>query len=153
MWRCWTPGQRAILTLVTTTSLALAVPVLAQSTGWDLIGAVGITEIEEDGIWRVEKTYPPGLENGATLTVSGYFVPMMAQGYQTQFLLVPDPADCPFCGTNGYGPTLEVHAATPLPDLPEGATLTVTGTVELVDSPETYQALRLRNADWALGSG
>ena len=146
--------RRSTLTLVTTTSLALAAlssPLAADP--WALISSVEIEEIETETEWLVKKSYPDGLEQGATLEVTGFLVPLLAQAYQSQFLIVPDPADCPFCGNGGYGPTLEVHVATPLPDLPEFSELTVTGRIELIDSTDTYQALRLVDADWALKGG
>jgi len=157
MWTSLRQARRSTLTLATLTSLALfgAAPAPAQTagTGWDLIGAITVTDVERNGTWTLVKDYPPGLTDGATLTVTGYFVPLVAQGYQSQFLLVPDPADCPYCGSGGYGPSLEVHVRRSLPDYPEGTLLTVTGVVELIPGPETYQTLRLRRAEWRAGAG
>ncbi|KAA9005279.1 DUF3299 domain-containing protein [Histidinibacterium aquaticum] len=145
----WTSRSRfsrtalwSILTLATLTSA----PALA--VGWEEIAGVGYTEVVEGDDWSVEKEYPEALAAaaGQEITISGFYVPIEAQAYVTNFLLVPDPADCPFCGSSGYGISLEVHAAEPMPDLPEATELTLTGTVELVDDPYTYQALRLVEA-------
>lgn len=138
--------QRNILTLVTTTSLIGAACALsAQPQNWQLLGAISFEEVEADGQWRVEKEFPDALRAATDgFTITGYYVPIEAQAYVTQFLLVPDPADCPFCGSNGYGISLEVHMDQPLPDMPEATELTITGVLELIDDPETYQFARLR---------
>ncbi len=136
-----------IPTLATLTSAALLTgPAAADPQGWDLLQAITFEEVETDTEWKVLKTFPEGLRNGAEFTVTGYYVPVEAQAYVTQFLIVPDPADCPFCGSNGYGISLEVLAADPMPDLPEASEVTVTGTLELIEDTETYQFARLTEA-------
>ncbi len=111
---------------------------------WDLITAIEYTETESNGEWQVKKTFPPELRAMATaFEITGYYVPIEAQGYVTQFLLVPDPADCPFCGAGGYGPTLEVKMKRPMPDVAEASELTVRGTLNFDRSTETYRALFL----------
>lgn len=120
-------------------------------SGWALLNDIKIKEIEENGIWRVEKDFPAQLVNHAgAFSIEGYYVPIQAQAYVTQFLLVEQPSDCPFCGDGGYAPTLEVHLTRPLPDIPEGTALRVSGRLFLMDDPETYQSARLLDADWAL---
>jgi len=140
--------RASILTLAILTSGG------AAADGWDLIGDIGFEETETDGEWRVVKTLPAGLEAalGEAFTITGYYVPIQAQAYVTNFLLVPDPADCPFCGSSGYGITLEVLASEPLPDMPEATEITVTGSLELVEDPHTYQAVRLTGARPVLGN-
>lgn len=104
-------------------------------------------------MWRVEKTFPPALVAAAEapVTFSGYYVPIQAQAQVTNFLVVPDPAACPFCGSGGYGVALEVITRNAVPDMPEATGITVTGRLELVDDPETYQSVRL--VDAVLGTG
>ncbi|WP_425049922.1 hypothetical protein [Psychromarinibacter sp. S121] len=136
------PALAIILTLATGSR-----PSAAEPAGWGLLGAIEIREVEKDGRWAVEKTYPDALRAAANdFSVTGYYVPVEAQAYVRSFLLVPDPADCPFCGTNGYGPTLEVHMRKPLPDMPEGTEITVRGTLRLLDSDETYQSVIMTEA-------
>ena len=95
----------------------------------------------------VEKSIPAALTASAEMfTISGYAVPIEAQAYIGSFLLVPDPANCPFCGNSGYGPSLEVTLKRPLPALAEGTAVNVTGRLEFDLSPETYQTVRLRDA-------
>jgi len=139
--------------LVTLTSLAGLGPGAAAATPpavdpWGLIAGVEYSEVINGDDWRVEKTLPAPLVAAAEapFTVTGYYVPIEAQAYVTNYLLVPDPANCPFCGSSGIGVLLEVFAADPMPDLPEGTELTVTGTLELVDDPYTYQAVKLVDA-------
>jgi len=132
----------SILTLVTLTEAR------AGEDPWTLIAGVEYREIIEGNDWRVEKTLPPPLLEAAKrpFTVSGYYVPIEAQAYVTNFLLVPDPENCPFCGSSGIGILLEVFASEPMPDLPEGTEVTLTGTLEIVDDPFTYQAVKLVDA-------
>ncbi len=146
------PGIR---TLVTLTSLAVAAGwtgAAADPSNWQYLEAISFSEVETDGEWRVVKEFPAALTDGQSFAITGYYVPIEAQPYVTQFLLVPDPADCPFCGSNGYGISLEVRMARPLPDMAEATEITVTGTLELIDDPTTYQFARLRDAT-LLGAG
>ncbi|MEM1361050.1 MAG: hypothetical protein AAGF94_04970 [Pseudomonadota bacterium] len=138
--------RRSILTLVTLTSLCQIGPALAQES-WRLISDIDLVESEKDGIWRVDKTIPTALQDRAQdFSITGYAVPIMAQPYIQQFLLVEDPDDCPFCGDSGYGPSLEVTLRRSLPTLAEGTEVSVTGTLEFDMSPETYQTVRLKDA-------
>lgn len=124
----------------------LSASTVAAQEPWDLIRGIEISENETNGTWIVEKSYPAGLQDQAEFSIRGFYVPVQAQGYVTQFLLVPDPDDCPFCGSSGYGISLEVHMRQPVPDMEEGTELAVRGRVDLVESPETYQAIVLRDA-------
>lgn len=127
----------------------LATPVWAQDdAGWALLNAASLSEVTEGGAVRVEKVFPPELVQAAeAFEISGYLVPNAAQPYLKRFLLVPDPANCPFCGDSGYGPVLEVEMTKALPDLPEGTPLTLKGRLELDRSPETYDLFRLTGAE------
>ncbi|MEM9524920.1 MAG: hypothetical protein AAF982_13230, partial [Pseudomonadota bacterium] len=53
---------------------------------------------------------------------------------------------CPFCGSGGYGPVLEVNLKRPLPALPEFSRVTVRGPLTLIDDPETLQMFRMQGA-------
>lgn len=119
----------------------------AAADPWDLITAIAYTETETETEWKVEKTIPEALRAQADgFRITGYYVPVEAQGFVTQFLMVADPADCPFCGQNGYGPTLEVHMKRPMPDVPEATEITVTGQLNFDESTETYRAVYLTDA-------
>lgn len=128
--------------------LLLASPLLAGSEeNWQLLGSVEIKEIITGDQWRVEKTFPPALKGAAKdFEIEGFFVPVLAEGEIRQFLLVEDPADCPFCGNGGYGPVLEVHTRRPVPDMPEFTVMTVKGQLEFVEDPETMQLFKLTEA-------
>ena len=132
----------SILMLGTTTDRASAEP-----ASWELISKIEITEIEKTDRWEVTKTYPAELRDMAdSFRIRGYYVPVKALAFVQSFLLVADPADCPFCGNGGYGLSLEVHVRKAMPDLPEGTDITVEGRLELLDSDDTYQAVILRDA-------
>lgn len=131
----------SILTLGITTDAG------AEPAAWELISKIEITEVEKDDQWQVKKSYPDALRAQAdSFRIRGFYVPVEAQAYVKSFLLVPDPADCPFCGNGGYGLSLEVHVSKAMPDMAEGTDITVEGRLELVESDETYQAVILRDA-------
>ena len=151
-----------ILTLVTLTSVAAASwafeevtsPLsIAESPGWDLLTSVEIEEIGQDDTWSVRKTFPPELVAAAPdFRIEGYLVPIFAEPEISNFILVQDPQDCPFCGSSGYGPVLEVVMKRALPDMPQFTILALKGTLELVEDPATTQAYRLVDAQ-LIGDG
>ncbi|KNG92508.1 hypothetical protein ATO11_17790 [Pseudaestuariivita atlantica] len=123
--------------------------VALNSLQWDLIEAVEISERLENDAYVVTKTYPGELVSMAQsgrFEIEGYFVPVLAQGSVRQFLMVRDPAECPFCGSSGYGLALEVITKRPIPDLTEFERILVQGRLDLVEDPETWQAVILRDA-------
>lgn len=125
----------------------LLAPVPAFANPWDLITGIEYQETETADSWAVTKTYPDGLRDMAQdFRITGYYVPVEAQAYVSTFLLVPDPADCPFCGSSGYGPSLEVTMKRPMPDVPEATRISVRGTLKFDDSTETYRAVFLTDA-------
>ncbi|MGR3492105.1 MAG: hypothetical protein ACU0DW_08605 [Shimia sp.] len=128
--------------------LCLPVAALADTDApWNLLGEGTFTETLKGDIYRVDKEFPAGLADGQAMTIQGYVVPIQAQAYITSFLLVQDPADCPYCGTgDGYAPTLEVLLKRAAPDIPEFSQVTVTGTLEFVTDTETWQLFRLTDA-------
>lgn len=129
-------------------ALLLASPLHAGSEeNWRLLGSVEMKEIINGDQWRVEKTFPQALKDASKdFEIEGFFVPVLAEGEIRQFLLVEDPADCPFCGNGGYGPVLEVHTRRPVPDLPEFTVMTIRGQLEFVEDPETMQLFKLTGA-------
>lgn len=128
-------------------TLAITTEAQAEPPAWELISKIEITEVETKDRWLVKKAYPDALRAQAdNFRIRGFYVPVEAQAYVKSFLLVPDPADCPFCGNGGYGLSLEVHMRQSMPDMAEGTDITIEGRLELVDSDETYQAVILREA-------
>lgn len=133
-----------ILTLVTLTSPAFAAD---TAHGWDLLETIEIREEIDGNDWRAIKTFPEAVRDKADgFRISGYVVPVEAEPYVTTFLLVKDPANCPFCGTAADAPVIEVHLAAPMPDMPEFTEVTVEGDLEFVEDPFTMQAVIMRNA-------
>ncbi|SFH34692.1 hypothetical protein SAMN04488020_110136 [Palleronia marisminoris] len=142
MSRRFHPMRALILTLVTLTSPALAAP-----QGWSLLETIEIREEIDGDEWRAVKTFPDAVHDRAMgFRITGYVVPIEAEAYITTFLLVKDPANCPFCGTATDAPVIEVHLSKPLPDMPEFAEITVEGDLEFVDDPHTLQAVIMRDA-------
>ncbi len=128
-------------------TIAICLATSAMANPWLLITGIEYEETETADSWSVEKTIPEALRAMAPdFEITGFYVPVEAQAQVTQFILVPDPADCPFCGQNGYGPTLEVKMTRPVPDMPEGAEITVKGQLQFDESPETYRAVFLTDA-------
>lgn len=147
-----------ILTLGIITSAAAAGAVflasgsnggVTEETGaWSLLAAVDIEEVIEGENYQAIKTFPPALVDAAEgFEITGYVVPITAEPYMTTFMLVEDPANCPFCGSSaGYGPVLEVQLKRAIPELAEFAEIRVAGRIELIKDPETYQSYRLVDA-------
>ncbi len=152
MWTLKRPARPGIPTLAITTSLwaAFAGPGTALTdieAQWRLLAEVEIEEHVEDGIWTAEKRFPDALLAAREgFEIEGYLVPITPEAFIETFLLVEDPADCPFCGSSGYGPALEVELRHPLRDLPEFSRIRVRGELQTIEDPETYQALRLVDA-------
>ncbi|KAJ55545.1 hypothetical protein ACMU_12695 [Actibacterium mucosum KCTC 23349] len=131
--------------LVTTTNTTAAQDL---PPGWHLLREVQVTEYQDtNGDWLVAKEFPEALrERADDFQITGFYSPFMAEAYVQQFMLLPEDSDCPFCGASGYGVMLEVHMRHPLPDIAEGTLLTLTGRLELMDDPGTYQTARLLDA-------
>lgn len=152
------PKRKAMSATITKTRVALFAMVLALSVPiegrsedmddiWALLAAVKVREIIDGNEWRAEKTFPAELiARMEDFRITGYIVPVDAQPYLRNFLLVQDPADCPFCGSGGYGPVLEVNLKRPLSELPEFSRVTVRGPLTLIDDPETLQMFRMQGA-------
>ena len=133
--------MRAILT---SSLVLLAAP--AWPDGWDLLSAIEVEEVQVEDRWEARKTYPDALLAAREgFEITGHVVPVVPQAELELFLLVPDPDDCPFCGSAGYGPSLEVTMRRPL-DAAEGEEVTLRGTLEIVADPATWEAVRLTDA-------
>ncbi|MBB94277.1 MAG: hypothetical protein CML68_06720 [Rhodobacteraceae bacterium] len=132
--------------------LVAAPPLAAQpAQGWALLTGASISETLVDTAdgptYRLDKTFPPDLVAAAdSFEIQGHLVPMEARAQLDRFTLVPDPANCPFCGNSGYGPSLQVHMKRALPDLPEGTLLVLKGRLELNRGPDTFEMYRLVDA-------
>lgn len=133
-----------ILTLATLIGSAFA----ADSVqGGNLLETIEIREEIDCDDWRAIKTVPEAVRGKANaFRISGYVVPVEAEPCISTFLLVKDPANCPFCGTAADAPVIEVHMAAPMPDMPEFTEVTVEGDLEFVEDPFTMQAVIMRNA-------
>lgn len=140
--------RTATATLAITTSLWLAAPTAAEPfENWELLSSVRVTEILVNDRWGAKKEYPEALLAARQgFEIEGYYVPIEAQPYVRSFILVPDPADCPFCGTSGYGPALEVQLKGRMADIAEFSRITVRGELELITDPDTYMAYRMVDA-------
>ena len=138
--------QQITATLVILISFGFAASA-ADQDGWGLLRQVKITEvIDENNRWRADKEFPKALRKAAdNFVIAGFYVPIIAQSYVTSFLLVADPADCPFCGFDSYGPTLEITMKSPMPDLQEFTQIAIQGQLEFIEDPDTYMAYRLRD--------
>lgn len=115
---------------------------------WDLLDLAEVHEEGGEEDWRAVKTFPLELRAAATdFTIEGFVVPVVAQGYIQQFMLVEAPENCPFCGNGSYGPVLEVVTKRPIPDMPEFSEVLVTGTLEFNEATDTFQMFRLVDAE------
>jgi len=137
--------------VITTNCLALLASVAVASeegvANWSLLELASVREVTDGAEWRAEKTFPDELRAAAQgFEISGYYVPVVAEAYVQTFLLVPDPANCPFCGDGGYGPVLEVTTHRPVPDMLEFAPVTLEGTLEFNEATDTFQMFRLVDA-------
>ena len=140
--------QLALLSILT---LGITTSAFANPDNWGLLSGVKISEEGEGLDWKAVKEFPASLQAATDgFTITGFAIPIVPEAYVETFLLVADPDDCPFCGSSGYGPVLEVHLKRPIGDLVEFAEITVRGTLELIDDPQTFQAYRLLDA-YAVG--
>ena len=101
----------------------------------------------EGDTYAAIKTFPPALiARQDDFEITGFVVPITAEPFIQTFILVEDPANCPFCGGSGYGPVLEVQLKRPIGTLTEFTELTVEGRLELIEDPETFQSYRMVDA-------
>ncbi|MAM61734.1 hypothetical protein [Maritimibacter sp. UBA3975] len=127
---------------------AIVAPAAASANDdpWALLGGIQIDEIITDTTYEVKKTYPAAIRDGAQeFRITGYAVPMYPGQATRDVLLVADMGDCPFCGSSDHGGSLQVELDEPVL-IEEGQRISVIGSLELVDDPETWQAAILRAA-------
>lgn len=150
MWRSKHLKRKIIATLVIITSTVWAHAALTTSVpvdGWDILRLATVDEAGENENWRAIKTFPAKLRAASNaFKIDGFVVPVLPEPFLTQFILVEDPDNCPFCGSSGYGPVLDVTMKRPLPDLPEFTRVILSGTLELNEDPDTFQMYRLVDA-------
>ncbi|MFT6168538.1 MAG: hypothetical protein ACJAR9_000648 [Celeribacter sp.] len=128
-----------------TTTMAL--PTLAQTDVWALLGEVEIDEIVTDTSYEVKKTFPKQLDDGIQeLTITGYAMPLTPGSVIRELLLVSDMGTCPFCGSGDHGTSLKVTLAEPLSDFEDGARITLKGALTAVRDTTTWQSAVLENA-------
>lgn len=128
-----------------TTTMAL--PTLAQTDVWALLGEVEIDEIVTDTSYEVKTTFPKQLDDGIQeLTITGYAMPLTPGSVIRELLLVSDMGTCPFCGSGDHGTSLKVTLAEPLSDFEDGARITLKGALTAVRDTTTWQSAVLENA-------
>ena len=125
----------------------MAMPTLAQTDVWALLGEVEIDEIVTETRYEVKKTFPKQLEDGIQeLTITGYAMPLTPGDIIRELLLVSDMGTCPFCGSGDHGTSLKVTLAEPLTTLEDGARITLKGALSAVRDTTTWQSAVLENA-------
>ncbi|MEM6896058.1 MAG: hypothetical protein AAF576_01685 [Pseudomonadota bacterium] len=135
-----------ILTLGTATSVAAEL--FDTDAAWNLLNTATVSERLKDGRWEAVKRFPDPLRDAAeSFVVEGFVIPILPEPELSTFMMVQDPNNCPFCGTgSGYAPVLEVMLSHAIPSVPEFSRMRVTGELELIDDPDTYQMFRLVSA-------
>jgi hypothetical protein len=141
------PMLKAFYTTTICLSLTCAAP--GEADPWDLITQISYEETETANSWSVAKTIPDELRDMAQgFEITGHYVQIEALTANRikQFIIVPEAADCPFCGESGYGPALEVTLKRAIRPIEEGTQITLRGTLQFDESPETYRAVFLTDA-------
>jgi hypothetical protein len=128
-----------------TTTVAL--PALAQTDVWALLGDVQVDEIVTDTSYEVKKTFPKQLEDGIrALKITGYAMPLTPGDAISELILVSDMGTCPLCGGADHGTSLQVKLSQPLIGFEDGARITVQGNLSAVRDTTTWQSAVLENA-------
>lgn len=127
---------------------ATATAATAQPDAWHLLNQIGIEEIVTETTYEVRKTYPAEIENGVKdFEITGYAAPMIPGEAVRELILVSDMGLCPFCGSADHGASLQVSLADPIAMGDEAQRITLRGTLNRVDDPETWQAVILQDAE------
>lgn len=115
---------------------------------WHLLNQIGIEEIVTETSYEVRKTYPAGIENGVQgFEITGYAAPMIPGDMVRDLILVSYMGLCPLCGSADHGANLQVTLAQPVAMTDEMQRITLRGTLNRVDDPETWQAVILQDAE------
>lgn len=137
-------------TTVSAAAIAAATPGIAESidsAAWDLIGAIEVTEIATATTYEVRKVFPAEIQNGVErFDITGFAVPLSMDGDVSELIIVSDMGFCPFCGDPEHGKALQVSLVTPIPMFEDGTRLTLRGSLETIDDPQTWQSALMRDA-------
>ncbi|CUH64129.1 hypothetical protein TG4357_01094 [Thalassovita gelatinovora] len=126
---------------------AAATTASAQPDAWHLLNQIGIEEIITDTSYEVRKTYPAGLEQGSrNFEITGYAAPMIPGETVRDLIMVSDMGLCPLCGGSDHGANLQITLADPIAMTDDSVRITVRGTLNRIDDPETWQAVILQDA-------
>ena len=118
-----------------------------QEPAWELLASIQIEDTSDDILPHMIKTFPKPVRDAAEeFVIEGYLIRFVAEPYLQEFMIVPDPPECPFCGGAGYGPYLEVNTRQPLDDLPDYTKLSLIGQLEFIEDPTVYDAVKLVDA-------
>jgi hypothetical protein len=111
---------------------------------WVFFHDAKIIADEAKGEYRA--TFTPSLakEEGATLSITGYMLPVEASTRSAHFVLTRRSAGCPFCPPNEPTEAIEVFAARPV-DYTQ-APVTVEGTLHLIARSENGLFFRMDKA-------
>ena len=136
------------LTLAAASASVVAAELYDPDAAWNLLNMATVAEKIENDRWMAVKTFPEPLRAAAEdFEIEGYVVPILAEPEISAFILVQDPENCPFCGTgSGYAPVLEVILESTMPAVEEFSRIKVTGDLELISDPDTYQMFKLVGA-------
>jgi len=118
-----------------------------QTEAWELLGRIDVEDVSDDILPKLIKTFPEDIRSATEgFQIEGYLVRFVAEPYLQEFLIVPDPPSCLFCGGAGYGSYLEVQMRAPLDDLPDFTKLSLRGELVLVEDPTVYDTAKLVDA-------
>lgn len=126
---------------------AAAGAAVAETDPWATLEEITIEEIVTETSYEARKTFPPALAGGVRdFRITGYAVPLSLGPEVTEIILVSDMGLCPFCGSGEHGATLQVSLADPIIGLEEGTRLSLSGDLQTVTDPTTWQAVILTGA-------
>ncbi|MDX8352302.1 hypothetical protein [Cognatiyoonia sp. IB215182] len=141
---------RSLTMSVSATALAAASPALAEridSPAWDAIQGIEIEEIITENSYEVRKVFPSEIKDGVEqFDITGFAVPLGDTSNVREFMLVSDMGFCPFCGDPDHGAALQVSLTEPMPFVMEGMRLSLRGSLETIDDPQTWQSTIMRDA-------
>ncbi|MDX1781041.1 MAG: hypothetical protein R3256_06940 [Thalassovita sp.] len=127
---------------------ATATAAAAQPDASRLLNQIGIEEIVTEATYVVRKTYPAGIENGVQdFEITGYAAPMFPDEAVRELIVVSEMGLCPLCGGTDHGASLQVTLATPIAMGDEAKRITLRGTLNPVEDPETWQTVILQDAE------
>lgn len=119
-----------------------------ETEAWQLLASIEAIDTSDTILPNMIKTFPDDLRAAADdFQIEGYLIRFVAEPYLQDFIIIPDPPNCLYCGGAGYGPYLEVNMKAPLDDdIPDYTKLTLRGTLELIEDPSVYDNAKLIDA-------